>query len=85
MAASAELSWPYCRDIRREFVVTVSSDGHFAASGSLDGTICVWDLTSFRLCARLEGHLFTSVSCVLSALCMKQPIFLDYTAFVFYE
>ena len=34
--------------------ITLSSDGRFAASAS-KGTICVWDLSSLSLIARLEG------------------------------
>ena len=37
--------------------ITLSSDGHFAASASSDKTVCVWDLASFSLCARLKGHM----------------------------
>ena len=36
--------------------ITVSSDGCFAASSSWDETICVWDLATLSLCARIEGH-----------------------------
>ena len=37
--------------------ITVSSDGQLAASASYDSIVCVWDLVSLSLCAKLEGHL----------------------------
>ena len=36
--------------------ITLSSDGRLAASASTDGTICVWDLFSHCLCAKLKGN-----------------------------
>ena len=42
--------------------ITASSNGRFAASASADKIICVWDLASLSLHARLEGH----ESCVTS-------------------
>ena len=38
--------------------ITVSSDGHMAASGSSDGTICVWDLASFSLRQAPRTYVF---------------------------
>ena len=38
------------------FYADVSSDGTFAASGSLDGTVRVWDLAAGKEVVALEGH-----------------------------
>ena len=36
--------------------IRVSSNGRLAASASNDGIICVWNLVSLSLCAKLEGR-----------------------------
>ena len=38
------------------FYSDVSSDGKFAASGSLDGTVRIWDLATGKEVVTLEGH-----------------------------
>ena len=45
--------------------ISVSSDGRFAASAGQNGIICLWDLTSLTLCARLEPRIEYSVNSVL--------------------
>jgi len=47
--------------------VTVSSDGKFALSGSWDGTLRLWDLTSGETTRRFVGHTKDVLSVAFSA------------------
>lgn len=46
--------------------VVVSSDGHLAASGSVDCTLKVWDLNLGKLLHNLEGHSLTIQSVAMT-------------------
>ncbi|XP_033625389.1 F-box/WD repeat-containing protein 7-like [Asterias rubens] len=47
----------------QERVTCLDSDGKILISGSLDGTVCVWDLLTSAFLCRLDGHT-DAVSCL---------------------
>ena len=47
--------------------VTLSSDGHFALSGSWDKTLRLWDLSSGKTTRRFEDHTKDVMSVAFSA------------------
>ncbi|WP_258318266.1 WD40 repeat domain-containing protein, partial [Escherichia coli] len=47
--------------------VVISSDGQFALSGSWDGTLRLWDLTTGTTTRRFDGHTKDVLSVVFSS------------------